>query len=137
MNDKQENVAETTAVEAVKPETPAAKPHDLKVSPMARVLESAAGYEIRLDVPGTAEKDVQINVEDRILTIDAIREDAPFGASRLIREEFPLADYRAVYELPDRVDVEGIRAHLANGVLTLTLPKRDEARPRHILVNAA
>lgn len=136
MNDTNDNVTQT-AVEAVKQESPAAKPHDLKVSPMARVLESAAGYEIRLDVPGAVEKNVQINVEDQLLTIDAIREDAPIENARLIREEFPLADYRAVYEIPDRVDIEGIRAHLANGVLTLTLPKRDEARARRILVNAA
>ena len=47
-----------------------------------------------------------------------------------------MADYHADYEIPDRVDVEAIRAKLSNGVLTIALPKRAEARSRKIVLGA-
>lgn len=108
--------------------------HELKVSPMARITESDVGYEIRLDMPGAIEKTVEIGIDDGVLSIDAVREEDPVEG-HLIREEFPMADYHADYEIPDRVDVEAIKAKLANGVLTITLPKRAEARSRKILLS--
>lgn len=110
--------------------------HELKVSPMARIIESDVGYEIRLDMPGAIEKSVEIGIEDGVLSIDAVREDMPVDGGHLIREEFPMADYHADYEIPDRIDVEAIKAKLSNGVLSITLPKRAEARSRKILLSA-
>lgn len=110
--------------------------HELRVSPMARIIESDAGYEIRLDMPGAIEKTVEIGIEDGVLSIDAVREEDAVEGGRLIREEFPMADYHADYEIPDRVDVEGIKAKLANGILTIILPKRAEARSRKIVLSA-
>lgn len=110
--------------------------HELTVSPAARIIESDVGYEIRLDMPGAIEKTVEIGIDDGVLSIDAVREEDSVEGGRLIREEFPMADYHADYEIPDRVDVEAIKARLANGILTIVLPKRAEARSRKIVLGA-
>lgn len=116
--------------------TDKAAKHELTVSPMARIMESDVGYEIRLDMPGAIEKTVEIGIDDGVLSIDAVREEDSVEGGRLIREEFPMADYHADYEIPDRVDVEAIKAKLSNGVLTIDLPKRAEARSRKIVLGA-
>ena len=87
-------------------------------------------------MPGAIEKTVEIGIDDGVLSIDAVREEDSVEGGRLIREEFPMADYHADYEIPDRVDVEAIKAKLSNGVLTIDLPKRAEARSRKIVLGA-
>ena len=134
MDEMNTNEVAVEKKEAVREEQ---KAHDLRISPMARIAEGEAGYGIWLDMPGVSEKAVKISVEDQVLRVDAIREDLPESLGNLIREDMPVADYHVAYEIPDRVDVERISAKLANGVLAVTLPKREEARSRRILVNVA
>jgi len=50
--------------------------------------------------------------------------------------ELPEARYRAAFDLPDHVDTAGIKAATKNGLLVLTLPKREEVKPRRIAVKA-
>lgn len=125
------------AAECAKAEKPESKAHDMTVSPLARIFENENGYQIRLDMPGAQEKTIQIGIENNRLTIDAIREDAPFENGEIIREEFPMADYHTAYKVPDRVEADAITAKFANGVLTLLLPKRAESKMRKITVTAA
>ena len=125
------------AVEKKEPACEEPKAHDLKVSPMARIAEGDTGFRIWLDMPGVSEKAVKVSVEEQVLRIDAIREDVEDSFGYLIREDMPVADYHVAYEIPDRVDVDRISAKLANGVLIVSLPKREEARSRRIVVNVA
>lgn len=76
------------------------------------------GWTAWLDVPGTSAERLSVTVDDGVLEVRAVR-DAERGWLRRLA-------------LPDAVDVDAIEAQVEHGVLTLTLPKRESARPRSI-----
>ena len=98
-----------------------------KVRPLADVLEGPEAYKILLDVPGVVKDDVAIHVENRELRISAKRQGA-------VNE--PVV-YERYFTLPATVDSDKTEADLSAGVLTLTLHKHPEAKPRQIKVRAA
>ncbi len=102
------------------------------VAPFTDVYESNDAYLIRADLPGVTSDSVDIRYEDDRIVIDARRtwfgtEDTP---------SVPLS-YHREFALPGGVDADDIKAELANGVLTLHMPKRAEVRPRQIAVKSA
>ncbi len=97
--------------------------------------ETEDALEVTLDVPGFAEDDVEITLDERALTIRGQRRnELPEGASVHRRERGALAFARAV-TLPCRVQSADVEARMSRGVLTLTLPKAPEERPRAVRVN--
>lgn len=108
-----------------------------QILPLARVRESADGYDVQVDLPAVEESALHVNVDNRTLTVEADTEQAAHGDYRVVREEFPPAHFRAAYELPERVDTTRIQARLQGGVLYLTLPLREEVKPRRIEIGAA
>jgi len=98
-----------------------------RVRPLVDVLEGPDAYRIVLDVPGVAKDDVAINVENRELKITATRRGG-------ITE--PVV-YERYFTIPATVDSDKTDANLSAGVLTLTLHKHPQAKPRQIKVNAA
>lgn len=107
------------------------------VVPAVHVNESADGYVLVAALPGTDDSRLHVTVEDRTLTIEAEADTGMREGYRLVREEFPPVRYRAVFELPERVDTKAIDAKLRNGMLRLVLPAREEVKPRRIEVKAA
>lgn len=87
------------------------------VTPDVDVFQNEDGYLVVADVPGATREGIEVKVEDRRLTLEGALVEATF------RREF---------QLPRDVDTDGIHADLAHGVLTLTLPKLEAARPRRI-----
>ncbi|RZA09302.1 MAG: Hsp20/alpha crystallin family protein [Proteobacteria bacterium] len=86
------------------------------------VEETAEGYFIQLDIPGVPKENVRISAENRHLVIEAERA----GRSS--------AKLRRVFTLPDDVNAEAIAAQVQDGVLELKLPKKEQAKPKQILV---
>ncbi|HET8627336.1 MAG TPA: Hsp20/alpha crystallin family protein [Thermomicrobiales bacterium] len=88
-------------------------------------------------LPGVSEEDLQIHIERGVLTIEAERRGWEAGGDRTwyLREILPGRFSRAI-SLPFPVDDSQVTADFAHGVLTLTLPKAAEARPKRIQVNA-
>ena len=107
------------------------------VAPLMRFRDTEDGFELRLNLPGVEQKDLQVQIADHTLVIEARREESFREGLTCVRQEFPVVDYRAAYELPEDVDVSAISAKLANGILTVTLKKREAAKPRRIAVNVA
>lgn len=88
----------------------------------------------RTDLPGFTRDDVEVGVGNGLLTIDAKRgEPAAIDGSPKYRERRAVELHRS-FTLPDRVDPEGIGATLEDGVLTVRLRQRPEAKPRRITV---
>ena len=112
------------------------EPRRVNITPRARVRETPEAYELRMEMPGVSEQALRASIEERTLTVEAESETTPHEGYRLVREEFAPAQYRAMFEIPDRVDASGIKASLAKGVLLLTLPKREEVKPRRIEISA-
>jgi len=105
---------------------------DYFTSPLVDIYENKDGLTVQADLPGVEKSGLKIQVEDGILTI----EGKVTGKSRegLISKEFEPVNFFRQFELPDGVDQEKINAELKNGVLFLTLPKAEAAKPRHIEV---
>ena len=108
-----------------------------KVAPLMRFTETEDAFEMRLSLPGVEQKGLSVQVDNRTLTITAQREDSPHADLKCVRQEFPVVDYQAAYELPEDVDPAAIGAKLANGVLTVSLKKREAAKPRKIAISVA
>ena len=125
--EKREEVAVTRGEQASRP----------TVAPLMRFRDTEDGFELRLNLPGVEQKNLQVQIADRTLVIEARREESFREGLTCVRQEFPVVDYRAAYELPEDVDVSAISAKLANGILTVTLKKRETAKPRRIAVSVA
>jgi HSP20 family molecular chaperone IbpA len=114
-------------------EKPAAAPQTrFTVTPRYRVEENADAYVITADVPGAAATDVETIVDGEKLVVNARRNWIAPEAWTLVHRETARADYRLVLELDRRVNRDAIKAQLTQGVLTLTLPKAGELKPRKI-----
>lgn len=106
------------------------------IGPLVDVREDAEGYTLRADLPGVAETAVQLTVEDRTLILDADNDVPVPEGYQIVRQEIAPVRYRAVFEIPDRVDPGAIQSVLRNGVLIVTLPKREEVKPRRLTVTS-
>jgi len=90
--------------------------------PAADVRELDDRYELTLEVPGMTHEDVQVKLEENLLTI------ASAQGARL--------EFRRSFSLPRDVDRSAVAAAVTSGLLTLTLPKVPEAQPRDIPVSS-
>lgn len=101
-------------------------------APDVNIYETAEGYTLEADLPGVAKDGVEVSLDQNTLTIIGRRKHRqPEGA--YYRESVP-ADYRRVFELDPVIDTGRIVARVEDGVLTLELPKAEQARPRQIAV---
>jgi HSP20 family protein len=106
------------------------------VWPPINAFETKEAFVYRAEVPGLADKDVSVYVEDDSLVLRGERKiELPAGHHVRLRERAPIAFTRKL-PLPGRVDGEGITATLKDGILTVTLPKAKDSLPRQITVKA-
>ena len=102
--------------------------------PRADVRENAEEFIVVADMPGADEQSVEATVQKRVLTIEGwTKAEKPQGHEELGRE-FGAGRFRRDFALPDAVDVERIQARVKNGVLTVTIPKKEEVKARKIQV---
>jgi HSP20 family protein len=91
---------------------------------------------VKADLPGLSEKDLQISINQDVLTVTGERKAEALEGYTVHRKERQSARFSRSFTLPSKVDPEKTTAVLKNGVLTLTLFKATEAQPRQITVNA-
>lgn len=131
-------MAETTVTTTAGKEvaaTPGTREESRFLTPPVDIYETPDGLIVVADLPGVEKENLQIRIENGILTIKAHPADGLPGSA--IYNEFSLLDYFRQFELPAEVDQEKIAANLKNGVLTLHLPKAEAAKPRQISVHVA
>lgn len=102
-------------------------------APTFEVKETTDAFVLRADVPGVEEKDLDIAVHNGVLTVSGSRsaEERKEGESFAIYER-QYGSFSRSFALPDMADGERIEAKLTNGVLTLSIAKKAEAKPRKI-----
>ena len=105
------------------------------VSPRVDIYETQEGLMLLADLPGVSKDALDIEVKDDILTVAARPAHNRFGTSTY--REFELAPYFRQFQLSDKVNANAISAELKGGVLTLKLPKAEEAKPKRIEVQVA
>ncbi len=121
---------DSVPVEVTLTSGPSRREHEV---PPIDLYETDSGWVLVADVPGVTKENVALEVDKGVLTLHARVEDqAPAG--RAIHEEFERTDFYRSFPLSDQVDRERITANVNGGVLTVVLPKGEQARPRRIAV---
>ncbi|HEX5019857.1 MAG TPA: Hsp20/alpha crystallin family protein [Candidatus Binatia bacterium] len=105
------------------------------VTPAVDIYETVDGLVVKADLPGVAKDGLDLRVENNLLTIRGRAVHCAQG--EMLYGEYQLADFFRQFELSDKVDQQKISAELKHGVLTLNLPKAEEAKPRKIEVRVA
>ena len=96
--------------------------------PAVNVIESNDNFRIELAVPGLTKKDITINVEKDVLSISATRETVQKEGEKYTRKDFSYDNFKRTFQLPDTVDVSNIKASFKNGILEVTIAKKEEAK---------
>jgi len=110
---------------------------EAKFFPAFEVKETQEAYAFRADLPGVAEKDVEVTLTANRLTVTGKREEEKEEKGDVFYvNERSYGTFTRSFTLPEGIDEAGIAAELAGGVLTITVPKMPEAQPRKVTVKS-
>lgn len=104
------------------------------VAPNVNIFETKDGYVLQAEMPGVSKDGLEITLEANEITITGRRAPETVAGEPLFRERHT-ADYRRVFELDPAIDSAKISAKVEQGILTLTLPKSEQVKPRRITVD--
>jgi HSP20 family protein len=103
--------------------------------PPVDIYEDGQRLELRLEVPGIAQEDLQINLENQTLTVRGerkfAREEQEQNYHRIERR---YGSFVRSFTLPSTIDTETVKANCENGVLTVSLQKKEAAKPKQVKI---
>ena len=102
--------------------------------PATDIFESADALTIVMEMAGVDKKNLDVNVEDGILTVEGRLDFSKYEGMQPVYTEYNIGHYRRSFSLSSKIDQDRISAQMQDGVLTLLLPKAEEAKPRRISV---
>jgi len=89
---------------------------------------------VLLEMPGVDKSDIDIGVEDDVLNVEGRIDFSKYQGLTPIYTEYPVGHYRRGFSLSNRIDQHKMSAEMSDGVLTITLPKVEEVKPRRISI---
>lgn len=99
--------------------------------PAVNVVESKEGFRIEVAAPGLQKSDFKLNLEKNQLTISAEKEQKEENNDeKYTRKEFKYTSFQRTFTLPNTVDGDKVEANYADGILSIVLPKREEAKEK-------
>ena len=117
------------------------RPDDSALSvwaPAVDIYETADELVLKADVPDVNERDLDIRVENNMLTLRGERKfEKTVSEDNYLRVERSYGSFSRSFALPNTVDTDDIRADYRNGVLTVRMPKRAESKPKQIKVSVS
>lgn len=105
-------------------------------TPKVDVCESTDEYHVEAEMPGVNQYNVDVKFEEGVLTILGRVLPDNFTTYKQIYSEYEVGNFERAFQVSDDVDVERIQASMKNGILKLTLPKKEALRPKSIEVKA-
>ncbi len=106
--------------------------------PAVDIVEEKDRYVLRADVPGVKPEDIEVNMENGILSVSGERhQESTEDAQGMRRVERVSGKFYRRFTLPDTADAEEISAKSANGILEVVIPKQPQILARKITVKAA
>ncbi|MBN2737184.1 MAG: Hsp20/alpha crystallin family protein [Spirochaetales bacterium] len=110
---------------------------DRNFSPKIDVVENDQNFVVNCELPGLEQKDLDVSIASNVLTLKGTKkghhEDGKKG--QFYKKETWSGSFQRTLSLPTSVDANKIQAELKNGILTITLPKKEEAKAKQISVN--
>lgn len=104
--------------------------------PPVDIIEDGDGITVRADLPGVSRENLSIGVDGDTLTVEATVSLGESAHVQPVYAEVRTAQYKRSFVLSRDLDTEKINASIRNGVLTLQVPKREQAKPRRIEIRA-
>lgn len=98
----------------------------------ADLFEDTDNYYARLELPGIAKEDLQLELHDSVLTVSGVHRSNNCGNEETTSCE---CTFKRALSIPDDVKASDVKADLKNGLLTVTLPKEEARKPRAITIN--
>ena|SRR5437763_8753887 len=108
--------------------------HDQFVAPVSSLIEDGEGYTLHVEMPGVNKEGLEISVQNNELIILGHR-SLPAVEGTLIHRESRPNNFRRTFELDPSIDTAKISANIDQGVVTLSLPKAEQVKPRKITVS--
>lgn len=107
--------------------------------PKTDVKEDEKAYTLEMDLPGKTEKDVNVELNNNVLTISSANEDKKEEKSgkkdnKWIIKERSWSKFSRSFTLPEDVDPEKLAATVKNGILTVTMPRKESTTPKKIAI---
>ncbi len=107
-------------------------------APAVDIYETENELVLKADLPAINEKDLDIRVENNMLTIHGERKfESEVKEDNYLRIERTYGSFSRSLGLPNTVNTEAIKAEYKNGVLTVEMPKRAESKPKHVKINVS
>jgi HSP20 family molecular chaperone IbpA len=103
--------------------------------PTADIFETEAALTVSLEMPGVDKGAVDVNIEDGVLTVEGRLDFSKYKGMQPVYTEYNVGNYRRSFSLSNKIDQGKISAEMSDGVLTLVLPKAEEAKPRRIAIS--
>jgi len=108
---------------------------DRNISPAMDVIENDQNYVVRCEVPGIELKDMELSIVSNVLTIKGEKKtNDNENQLTFYKKECWTGTFQRTVSLPKSADAEKISAELKEGILTVNLPKKEEAKPKQISV---
>lgn len=105
-------------------------------APAVDIYEQGSDVVLKAELPGVEPKDVDIRIENNVLTLSGERKlDTEVQRENYHRVERAYGSFTRAFTLPSTVDTSKVKADFKDGVLRITLPKREEAKPKQIQIN--
>ena len=107
-------------------------------APAVDISETPNELVVKADLPDVNEKDIDVRIENNLLTIRGERKfEKSVSEENFLRVERAYGSFSRSFSLPNTLNTDAIAAAYRNGVLTVTLPKREETKPRQVKVTVA
>jgi HSP20 family protein len=103
--------------------------------PVSDIFETDHALNVVLEMPGVAKENVEIGIDNDVLKISGRIDIAKYEGLQPVYTEYNIGNYSRSFQLSNKIDQDGIKAELKDGVMTLVLPKSEKAKPRRISVN--
>jgi HSP20 family protein len=104
--------------------------------PNADVFETEDALTVVLEMPGVDRDHMEIGIDNGVLTVEGQIDFGKYEGLRPIYGEYNVGPYRRSFRLSNRINQDRISAEMRDGVITLLLPKAEEAKPRKIEVRS-
>ena len=102
--------------------------------PNADIFETEDALMVVLEMPGVDRDNINISVENGVLTVEGTINFGKYEGLQPVYSEYNVGPFRRSFRISSRIDQENINAGMSDGVITLVLPKVEEAKPRRIEV---
>ncbi len=102
--------------------------------PNTDIFETEQSLSLIVEMPGVDKNKVDVSVEDGVLTIQGQLDFSKYEGMQPVYTEYNIGHYRRSFSLSNKIDQGRISAEIKDGVLSLELPKAEEAKPRRIAV---